>query len=200
MDLKCKRRKSQKYFRRGSTEHNFIVWVKERDSEVRTMDGDFTGDPKGLRGLPSTLSLPPTCTSWSGSSWCRGRPRRAWSGTWSSCTAPLLARCPQPSGAAHPPRHWRHWQLYLGGSRCHFPTGSAYLLGYWWNCGSWKVIPTRQVRRDHEDEMLSEACTHEGYSWTALALGPEGLLEDLLEVPNCRLSSQDTQRESTLLS
>ena len=31
--------------------------VKKGDSEVRTMDGDFTGNPKGLSGFPSILSL-----------------------------------------------------------------------------------------------------------------------------------------------
>lgn len=38
-----------------------------------------------------------TCTSWWVSSWCRARPRKAWSERRSSCTGPCPAHCPPPA-------------------------------------------------------------------------------------------------------
>ena len=136
--LNARGEKTEIFQKSVSTEHTFFIWVKEGDSEVRS----FYGQPQGAERSPLG-SLPPTCTSWSRSSWCTGRPSRAWGGRRSSCTAPPLARCPLPAEAARPPHHSHHWQLYHGGSRCHFLTASACWLGYCWNCGCWKVIPGR---------------------------------------------------------
>lgn len=141
------------------------------------MDGDFTGSPWALNGLPSVSLVPPTCTSQSQSSWCTRKPGRAWSGRWSSCTELPPSRCPQPAEAVHLLHHWHHWELYHGGSRYHFLTASAYLLGYWWKCGCWRVIPKKT------NQTMKMNCCHCLCTWWRLflncpyTLGIEGLLK-----------------------
>lgn len=53
---------SEVFQKNVSTEHTFIIWVKEEDSEGQ---GALTGNPRAS-GLPQFF-LPPTC-SWSRSS------------------------------------------------------------------------------------------------------------------------------------